>query len=80
MCLTPEQRGEWAARRGFAPEQWWNNVGATAGGSDLDVGAGDWAEAVSQLTTGEISVSEGPPLTQEDLDRVRAWLASCPQR
>lgn len=69
--LDDAQRAEWAEMRSM-PLTWWPGDGL----SDFAVGAGDFAEAVSALTTGSPSSSVYGEFTQEQLDFVADILAS----
>lgn len=67
--LTDEQRAEWILLRDM-PSTWWPGNGL----SDFAVGAGDFAEAVSALTTGSPSSSVYGEFTSEQLAYVAAIL------
>jgi hypothetical protein len=68
--LTDDQRAEWIALRGM-PSIWWPGNGL----NDFAVGAGDFAEAVSALTTGSPSSSVYGEFTDEQLAYVDAILS-----
>jgi len=68
--LDDEMRSEWIDLRGM-PATWWPGNGL----SDFAVGAGDFAEAVSALTTGSPSSSVYGEFTAEQLDFVAQILA-----
>jgi len=69
--MSDEQRATWIELRGMGAT-WWPGNGL----SDFDVGAGDFAEAVSAYTTGSASSSVYGEFTPEQLDFVAAILAS----
>lgn len=60
--LSDDQRAEWIELRGM-PSTWWPGNGL----SDFAVGAGDFAEAVSALTTGSPSSSVYGEFTEAQL-------------
>jgi hypothetical protein len=67
--LTDEQRAEWIVLRDM-PSTWWPGNGL----NDFAVGAGDFAEAVSALTTGSPSSSVYGEFTDEQLAYVAVIL------
>ena len=67
--LSDTQRSQWIELRDM-PATWWPGNGL----SDFAVGAGDFAEAVSALTTGSPSSSVYGEFTQEQLDFVAETL------
>jgi len=68
--LTDADRADWIELRGM-PATWWPGNGL----SDFAVGAGDFAEAVSAVTTNSPSSSVYGEFSQEQLDFVSAILA-----
>lgn len=71
--MDDTMRQEWLSMRGI-DGPWW----ADSGAEDFHVGAGDFAEAVSALTTGSASESAHGSFTQDQLDFVAAVLSRTP--